>query len=355
MTQPNISVIVPCRNEVKHIGAFLDSVLAQTNPDGGFEVIIADGMSDDGTRKILDHYHRLDKRIRMIDNPELTTPFALNHAIRAARGDILVRLDVHSVFPRDYIRESVYVLIETGADAVGGPVIARGTNYLSNAVAIGYQSPLVIGGSRHHDTEYEGKIDTVFGGCWHKELFDEVGLFDEELTRNQDDEFNLRLNRNGKTVYQSLRLKSYYYPRNSLVKLFKQYRQYGYYKIRVIQKHKLPASIRHLVPGTFVGSSLFFTCSLLVTRLLSAIKKTGPWHNLYKFNKLILAAEWLAYACFVLYGSFSESRKHGWRYLPILPVIFATFQVSYGLGFLEGVKDFIVLRKKRPQMQKMTR
>jgi len=190
---PIVSVIVPCRNENSHIEACVRSILAQESPAGGFEVIVADGMSDDGTRVILERLKAEDSRLRVIDNAGRIVSCGLNAAIQAAQGKIIIRMDAHTKYARDYIRQSVQVLEETGADKVGGPWVAKGEGFISRAVAAAFQSPFAAGGARGHDSAYEGAVDLVYLGCWRREVFDRVGLFDEGLVRNQDDEFDFRL------------------------------------------------------------------------------------------------------------------------------------------------------------------
>ena len=170
-------------------------------------------------------------------------------------------MDAHSEYASDYIRQCLQVLDETGADNVGGPWIARGEGYIGLAIAAVFQSPFAVGGARGHNPEYEGEIDTVYLGCWRRELFDRIGFFDEELVRNQDDEFNLRLVRAGGRIWQSPRIRSWYRPRGSLRDLFRQYLQYGYWKVRVIQKHRRPAAIRHLAPAGLVISLALLTAT----------------------------------------------------------------------------------------------
>jgi GT2 family glycosyltransferase len=215
-------------------------------------VVIADGMSDDGTREVLVRMAESDARLRIVENPGRIVPKGLNAAIRAARGQVIVRMDAHTQYAPDYLRQCLAVLRETCADNVGGPWVTRGDGYLPRAIAAAFQSPFAAGGARAHDPDYEGPLDTVYLGCWPRSVFDRVGLFDEELFRNEDDEFNLRLTRASGRIWQSPRIRSWYTPRGSLSALFLQYFQYGYWKVRVIQKHKRPASARHLVPGLFV-------------------------------------------------------------------------------------------------------
>ena len=247
-----ISIVLACRNEEKHIAGCVRSILGQARVPDEMELIVADGMSDDRTREVLSEIAATDPRVRVVDNPGRIAATGLNAAIRAARGQIILRMDAHTEYAPDYVRRCVEVLEETGADNVGGPARTRATTYMQGAIAAAYNSPYSVGGARFHDVDYEGWLDTVTYGCWRREIFDRIGLFDEELVRNQDDEFNLRTVRAGGRIWQSPSIRSWYSPRGSLRALFAQYRQYGYWKVRVIQKHRLPASIRHLVPGAFV-------------------------------------------------------------------------------------------------------
>lgn len=330
MTNRIISVIVPCRNEQGHISAFLDAALAQDHAGGDVEFIIADGMSDDGTRAILHRYQEQDARIRVIDNPDRTTPAGLNRAIEAARGEIIARMDVHTVYAQDYLHQCVAVLSESGADNVGGPWHAVGTTYFQAAIALGFQSPFSSGGAASHAIQHEGKVDSVYLGCWHRSVFDRIGPFDPELVRNQDDELSLRLIRSGGTVWQSPRIKSWYHPRSSLAALFRQYAQYGYWKVRVIQKHRLPASIRHLVPACFVG--MLLTLALLAPMLPPARYALASLLMLYLVANLAVSL----LTCLP---------KRRLKYAPAMPLVFMSFHFGYGYGFLRGMIDFWLLRR----------
>jgi succinoglycan biosynthesis protein ExoA len=328
-TLPTVSIVVPCRNEREQIENTLRAISAQEAPPGGFEVIVADGMSDDGTRDILRQLAIQDLRVRIIDNPGLIVSTGLNAAIRAARGAIIIRMDAHTEYAPNYIQQCVAVLQETGADNVGGAWIARGKGWISRAVAAAAQSPFSIGDPCGHNSDYEGIWDTVYLGCWPRQVFERIGLFDEELVRNQDDEFNLRLTRAGGKVWQSPRIRSWYRPRESLGALLRQYKQYGYWKVRVIQKHKLPASMRHLVPGCFVFSLL-------------ALPVASFWWPIVIWSWLGLLG--IYFGCNAL-ASFRTAIRHGWELLLLLPVVFACYHLGYGYGFLRGICDFVILQR----------
>ena len=182
----SVTVIVPCRNEIRHIRDFLDSVIRQDTTGIDLEIVVADGMSGDGTREILEEYERECPTLRVIDNPKRIVSTGLNAAIRQARGEIIVRMDAHTEYAPDYIRTCVQVMNETNAENVGGPALTRAEGYLAQAIARGFHSKFVSGGARFHDARYEGYVDTVTYGCWRKSTLLRMGLFDERLYRSQD-------------------------------------------------------------------------------------------------------------------------------------------------------------------------
>lgn len=328
-SRPAVSVVIPCRNERDHIEECLRSVWAQQPVPGGLEVIVADGMSDDGTRSKLLKLAEDNSRLRIVDNPGMIVSTGLNAAIREAKGSVIIRMDAHTRFASDYVCKCLEVLQTTGADNVGGPWVAKGIGNFGKAIAAAFQSPFSCGGTRGHNPNYEGVIDTVYLGCWRRDVFERIGVFDEELVRNQDDEFNLRLIRAGGKIWQSPLLRSWYIPRSSLRGLFNQYMQYGYWKIPVMRKHKLPAAPRHLVPGLF----------LLVIAVLSLMALRWA---LAGVTLLTLAS---AYSACAIIASLFSAASHGWKLLPFLPAVFACYHFAYGYGSLRGVWDFMILRR----------
>src|SRR5438876_12125833 len=182
---PLVSVILPCRNEAGFIEACLDSILRQEPPEGGFEVLVADGVSTDGTREYLQQFAANNSQVRLLNNPGRIVSTGLNAALRAARGEVIIRMDAHTTYAPDYIRQCLAVLQETGADNVGGPMRTQAHTYKERAIQAVFHSPFAVGGARSHDPQYEGYVDTVIYGCWKKSVFERVGSFDEELVRNQ--------------------------------------------------------------------------------------------------------------------------------------------------------------------------
>jgi glycosyltransferase involved in cell wall biosynthesis len=337
---PAVSVVAPCRNERLHIEAFVASILSQDEPPGGCELIVADGMSTDGTRDVLAQLAATNPRVRVIDNPGRIVSTGLNKAVDAAHGRLIIRADIHTEYASDYLRQCVAVLDATGADNVGGPWIAAGRSYVSRAIAAAFQSPFGSGGARAHDPVYEGDVDTVYLGCWRRDYLQAIGSFDEELVRNQDDELNLRIRRSGGHVWQCPKIRSRYFTRGSLTALFRQYVQYGYWKVRVIQKHQLPASLRHLVPAAFV-------LTLVVLLLLSPVSIAA---------RIALAGVVASYLACNLAASVMTAARSRWTSLPVLPLVFVCYHVGYGYGFLRGIADFVVLRRGAPtEMSVLTR
>ncbi len=323
----HVSVIVPCRNEIRHIRAFLDSVFSQELAGIEMEVLVADGMSVDGTRLVLAEFEKRFAVLRVLDNPEKITFTGLNRAIREARGEIIIRMDAHTQFAPDYVRSCVEVLQETNADNVGGPALTRAEGYVAQAIAYAFQTPFARGGARFRDPRYEGPADTVTYGCWRKSTLERIGMFDETFVRTQDYELNVRLVSSGGTVWQSPKIISWYWPRGSLSELFRQYFQYGFWKAAVIRKHGRTASWGNLVPGLcLVVGTLLLLCTAA-----GSLAGVAWWRNAFLGVWLVLVS---LYSLASFASAFSVARREGWIYLPFLPIVFATYHLSHGLGFL---------------------
>jgi glycosyltransferase involved in cell wall biosynthesis len=328
---PVLSIVIPCRNEKAHIATLLDSLLQQDLDGVSWEAIVADGMSDDGTREVLASYCARYPEVRMIDNPARFVSPGLNAGIRAARGSIIMRMDAHTSYAPDYCRLCLETLESAGADNVGGPARTRAEGTLARAIAAAYHSPFSTGGARFHDEGFEGWVDTVTYGCWRKETLERLGLFDEALVRNQDDELNLRLLRSGGRIWQNPAIRSWYSPRPELRSLFRQYFQYGFWKVAVIRKHRIPGSWRHLVPITFILTN----AALIGAAIVGSLTGAGRYAQIFASLWLVLAS---LYAGLLVVASLITARRAGWAAFSYLPVVFATFHVSYGLGFLSGLR-----------------
>ena len=316
---PQVSVLIPCRNEAKHIEHCLTNIYGFTPPPGGFEVILIDGMSNDGTREFLSHLKSRFADFILIDNPEKIVPSAMNLGIQCAKGEYIVRADARCIHPKSYLCDLIELSEKTGADNVGGVLVPEfGNGYTQNAIALAYKSRIAMGGALRDRGDFVGETDTVYGGCFKRKRLLEVGMYDESMVRNQDDELSFRLREMGGKIIQDGRIKIQYFPRNSFWHLFKQFMQYGYWKVSVIKKHPQQASLRHFLPAALVLS--FVALSLLIPFTL---------YGLYGF--LIFSGSYLlAIGLFSFKSAYQQS-------LMLLPgLIFAVFviHISFGMGFI---------------------
>ena len=326
-----ISVIAPCRNERDALSAFCDSVAAQRLPaDHALEVLVADGGSDDGTRELLRERCAADPRFVFIDNPQRIVSTGLNRAVASARGARVVRMDLHTVYADDYIAECARALADSGATCVGGPwrpVQAAGR---AGVIARAFASPFGSGGAASRRVHYSGPVDTVYLGAWWRDELRRLGGFDETLVRNQDDELNLRIVRGGGRVWQSAAIRSWYTPRASFTSLFRQFWQYGYWKVPVMRKHRLPAAPRQLAPFALVA-------------LCVALAVGAPWWPaLWRALGIVVAL----YAAAALASAAVAARP--WREPSTWWAVawaFACMHAGYGLGFASGLWHFLVVRR----------
>ena len=266
--------------------------------------------------------------LRLIDNPGRIAPTAMNRGIDEARGDCIVRIDGHTIVDSDYVRESIAALRRSGAACVGGRMEAVSETLCGRVIACATSSPFGVGGARFHYSQQEETVDTVYLGAWWREQLKFVGGFDEELVRNQDDELNARFRERGMRVLLSPSIKSVYYNRSTIRKLWRQYYQYGYWKVRVMQKHPRGMCLRHFVAPAFV-------LSIIVALMLAAFGGALGLASL-----LPLLAVTGVYLAANLTASISVARRHGWSLLPLLPLAFATLHFAYGTGFLIGLIRF---------------
>lgn len=317
---PFVTIILPIRNEASYIARCLDAVVAQDYARDKIEILIADGQSDDGTREIAASYSARDPRIRLMDNPNRIVPTALNRAIRASRGEIIIRVDGHAVISPDYVRRCVEIQSEVDVECVGGAIETVGENDTSRGIAIAQSSPFGVGSAAFRYAREARYVDTLAFGAYRRGVFERVGWFDEDLVRNQDDEFNFRLIRAGGKIWLDPRICSTYFSRSTLSGLWNQYFGYGFWKIRVIQKHHSVASWRHLAPAALV-------VTVIGAAVASILLRNGV--------PLLLAA--FIYGFGLLTATLILSIRNGWRYLPILPLAFAAMHFGYGLGFLAGL------------------
>lgn len=338
-----VSVIVPCRNERGHVEAFASSALSQRLPEGWqLEIVIADGESDDGTAEALAALGTSDARVVVVANPGRIVSTGLNAALAKARGEVIVRMDVHTTYASDYVAECIAALERTGADNVGGPwraESAAGGGAMQAAIVAAFQSAAAAGGALSRRIDHEGEADTVYLGAWPRRTFARWGGFDEALVRNQDDEHNLRITKGGGRIWQSARIRSAYRPRARLGQVFRQYLQYGYWKPFVMKKHGQAASMRHGVPALFVVA--------LALGIVATLAGFG-W-------PLVLLL--LAYAAVVMSLAAAVARASRLPMAALLrvPVVIAACHVAYGIGSVAGAWDAYVARRARAAFTHLSR
>lgn len=324
-----VTVITPCFNEEKYIGRCLHSIVVQDYAKDKVEVLVIDGGSVDRTKQIVKEYTQKYPFIKLLDNPKRIQTFATNTGLKIAKGNAIIRMDAHTVYLSDYISKLVYWLNRSQADCVGGLwAIRPGANSLiAMAIVFSLTHPFGVGNAYYRIGLREPKfVDTVPYGCYKKEVFDKIGLFNENLNRTDDIEFNLRLRRAEGKILLVPEIKSYYYARPDLLALAKQNFGNGFWILYSLKFAKLPFSLRHLVPFIFVSS-------LFTTFLLSFF---------YKFFIYLFAFIGGTYFIANLFFSCSIAFKKGLKYLPFLMSSFFTLHFSYGLGSICGGIKLIV-------------
>lgn len=328
-----VSVILPCLNEARVIGSCLESIIENKYPKEQLELLVVDGQSNDGTRDIVGEFSKRFPWIRLLDNNRRITPAALNIGIQSSRGHMVVRMDAHTVYPPDYILKLVEWIERSKADNVGGICITQPANQTpkAQAIAVGLSHPWGVGNSHFRIGATAPKwVDTVPFGCFRKEVFDKIGLFDERLIRNQDDEFNHRLIKSGGRILLVPEIVSYYTARESLGQLWMMYYQYGYFKPLAVRTIGAVMTLRQLVPSAFV-------MSLALTAILA------PWSRLMLmlFGSIIVS-----YGVLNLCIAVSVAVRKGWRCGFWSTAVFPVLHISYGVGYLKGMLDFFILRKQ---------
>jgi succinoglycan biosynthesis protein ExoA len=319
----SISVIVPVRNERSNVDSFVSDLAAQ-DFEGSLEVLVADGASEDGGIERLRAAARdTGLPLQVIENPAGWVSPGLNACIRRARGDLIVRLDCHSRYPADYLRRCAEASEQTGAWNVGGRLVPTGTTTIERAVACAMDSPFGGIGWTRFGGNGRVETDTVTFGAFRPEVFERVGLFDETLVRNQDDEFNMRLRAAGGRIVLDPAITVVYRPRGSFGGVWRQYFEYGLWKVPVMLKHRRIATLRALVPLAFVLGS---------GGLLATAPHSRP-------ARRVLVAEWLVYG--VLGVSFAahgvRRRNEPWTLLPGVLAAFPTFHLAFGSGQAVGL------------------
>lgn len=321
-----LTVICPIYNEEKFISQFLDSILLQDYPKDDLEILLVDGMSKDRTREIISEYAERYPCLRLVDNPQQTVPFAMNNGIKNAKGETIIRLDAHAEYPSNYFTVLVQKLNDLeGAENVGGVCITLPCNDTTTAVAIAecLSNKFGMGNSYFRVGAKEVmSVDTVPFGCFRKSLFDRIGLYDTDMIRNQDDELNGRIIKNGGKIYLLPEVEIKYFARDKISKVRKMFYQYGLYKPLGNKKLGAPATIRQFFP-------LLFVIGLILGLILCFV-----FPVLWPFYAAVVLMH-LLIGVFEGFKSARKTSKFGCIYL--MPYIFLNIHICYGIGYLRGM------------------
>lgn len=335
-TIPLVSIIIPCRNEEKFIGKCLSSVIKQDYPKERIEILVIDGMSEDRTRETVKEYIQKYPFIKLLDNPRKIVPTAMNIGIKAARGGWIVRLDAHSEYPNDYLKNCIDTAKRTDADNVGGLVVTllNGSSFSAKCVQAITTHKFGIGNATFRLESTEKRVDTVPFGCFRSELFTRIGLYDERLIRNQDYELNQRIIKTGGSIWLNPKIKTDYYNQSSIKGLFRQafftaeWLSWMWYLAPYTYK------FRHAIP-------VFFTIGLLGSLILL------PFHY---YGFYILSIICFSYFFLSVVASYQQAMRYNWIIGFVLPFLFFSYHIFYGAGTLFGA---IRLLLKRTPVQKI--
>ncbi|MHC4109612.1 MAG: glycosyltransferase family 2 protein [Planctomycetota bacterium] len=328
---PFVSVIMPVRNEAPFIERTIRSILDSDYPREFVEILVVDGGSNDGTQAIVQKIAAQDNRVRLLDNPAKIQAVAMNIGIKACRGDVIIRVDGHATVASDFISQSIQVLNEhPDVWCAGGVMETVGTTYWGRTIAAAMSSPFGVGTGNFRLGNVEGYVDAVIFGAHRRWVFDRVGMFDEELVCNEDDEFIQRMVEAGAKQYMSPRIRSTYFCRSSWRKLMHQYFTYGFWRIRTIQKRKKPAYLRQIIPLVFVLGWIVLIFGACLWRTLS-------WP---------LACYAGLYMMLLIAGMVHTGHRTGYKEALLVPFIFAIMHFAYGLGSLVGIWSWVILKGK---------
>jgi glycosyltransferase involved in cell wall biosynthesis len=321
-----VSIIVPCYNEQSTIHLLLEALYAQTYPRGKLEVIISDGLSTDRTREVITTFQdgHPDLRVRLVENPKRIIPAAVNQAIRAACGEVLVRMDAHSMPHPDYVERCVAALESGKGDNVGGlwEIQPAGEGWMARSIAAAAAHPLGVGDARYRLGGSPQAVDTVPFGAFHRSLVERIGYFDETLLTNEDYEFNTRVRQAGGVVWFDPAIRSRYFARPALAALARQYWRYGYWKARMLARYLHTLRWRQLLPPLFVLSVLLFC-------LLAVIYPPAAWLVVVELGLYLLIL--LAAAVQVAWKKRELTLIFG------VPLAISTMHLSWGAAFLSSL------------------
>lgn len=334
----SVSITIPCRNEALYIAKCLQSIVNCNYDKGLLQVFVCDGLSDDKTPDIIKDFAANYPYIHYLRNEKQATPYGLNLGLKASDAEINIILGAHAEIYPDYIDKCIEAFnFDKKIGCVGGIIENVYETGVSEIIGKAMASGFGVGNAHFRTGSKDGYVDTVAFGAYKREVFENIGYFDEELLRNQDDEFNYRLLKHGYKIYLFRPIRSKYYVRGSYSKLFRQYYQYGYWKVYVNKKHQTITTLRQVVPLLFVlfllGGillSLLQKVFLIVYLSVIGIYVIAGYHSASK-QTTVFSSQWSIVKCFFI------------------------LHFSYGLGYLKGMIDFFALRKKIKKVEILSR
>jgi len=328
-----VSLIIPCRNEELFISKCLDSIISQDYPKEKMEILVVNGMSEDRTREIVEEYSKKYSDLKILENPKKITPAAMNIGIKAAGGAIIIKMDAHSTYEKDYVSKCVKYLQEwekRGAYGVGGIIktLPSENTLFAKAIAVCLSHPFGAGFSYFRiGTKKPRWVDTVAFGCYRKEIFDKIGPYNEKAERIEDIEFNSRIRKAGGRILLVPEIVAFYYPKSNLSDFFKHNFSDGFWITYPLKFRIRIFSLRHLIP-------VFFVSSLLITGLLG-----GFFPIVFRLFLFIISLYFLINVCF---SAEVGASKKDFRYLFLMPIVFAIRHIGYGLGSIFGLLKLLV-------------
>ena len=315
------SIVIPCLNEEDYIGRCLDSIAAQNYDSELIEIVIVDGNSTDRTHDIIKEYQDKNPNIKLYFNPEKKTPRSLNIGIKNSTGDVVVILGAHTRIHEDFVKYNNHYLHEKNVKVTGGTQENVGLTYVQSLIGQAMELPFGMASAQYRWSKKEQFVDTVVYAAYKKELFDEIGYFEEKFTISEDAEINWRIRNAGYKIFYSPKIKTFYYPRSSIKRFIKQMFRYGILRVNVLKKHLNSIKIVHVIPPLFV--------LILLTLGIGAI-----------FNPVILYLFLLLLGVYFLVniGSiFLKLFPSKLKFLPVLPFLIFSMHFAWGLGYIIGL------------------
>lgn len=317
----SFSIVIPTFNEQDNIINCLNSILNQNYEKDLIEIIVVDGHSSDKTVEHIKNFQKKYSNINILENPIKKTPTSLNIGIKQAKGEVIVILGAHASLDPYFIYYNNKYLNEKKVNVSGGTQINIGFDFIQNAIAIAMENPFAMGSAPYRWSKKEQFVDTVVYAAYKRELFDEIGYFEENFAISEDSELNWRIRKAGYKILFSPDIKSYYHPRKTIPKFIQQMFRYGILRVHMFKKHKSAIKITHIIPPVFV----FTLISLSILTISSVV------------NWIIVFSILLLYFLMNLFSVILKISGKNLKFIPIVSILIFVLHFSWGLGFIVGL------------------